>query len=308
MTYLWSSTSQDVKKSNYISFLSFHYNKNTPFVRFRVLDEYIQSIKDKLSYKDIVLNRQITDLIVDVLDEFASIDDKTTSLSYNLISKEYARFIAFYSELLEGDELNSYARFKSLDDIFWEAKGDLISRFPELTELELNKLNDKVKILLGEKEHTKCHRILSAKLKDFDYNAIDWDKYRDSHLLESVCFIWYKNCISQDIDDVRNVVSLTLSPEELNDYLTKFPGDNVDRGGHVIDITEFSSEYKDAIKFFFESLNYAVVSLLEYKKNEEPSDELYLSKKRLFSKVWAVMQKEESLWMVPSETYVGLLS
>lgn len=308
MIHIWGTSRNDVGRNNYISVLSLIYNETSLMIRFKRLAEYLKGIQGGMSIQEILKDKQITELLIDILDGLER-DSDEARFSYNLVSKEYIRFMAYFSEQLASDELNNHARLKALDDIFWEVDKDLISRFPELNEEEMDVLNNNVRKLLGEKNHTNSQKIFSHNLENYRYNKIEKDKYRDKHLLESIYYIWYINNVIPNADSEGcGIVSYSISKEEISQTLAKFVDVQQSRTFISI-ITESSDTYiQKAVEFFFKTLNEIIISVFGGNSKNQMLSEHYEVETSIFYKTWTAIRKDVSLWMIPVESYNGLLS
>lgn len=307
MIHLWGTTKKDVGRNDYISILSLTYNETSLLIRFKKLAEYLKGLQSSLAVQDILSDKQTPELLIDVLDGLER-DSIEAGFSYNLVSKKYIRFMAYFSDQLAGDGLTNHARVKALDDIFCEMDKNLINRFPELNEAEMEVLNNNVRKLLGEKNHTTSQRLFLHNLENYRYDKIDRDKYRDNHLLESIYFIWYINNVIPAMDgDDCGIVSYSISRDEMTRMFTQFV--DVQHSATVLSsITESTdNDIQQAVKFFFKTLNEIVVSVMNGNGTDKIQSEHYEMSKYIFNKTWNAIRKDVSLWMVPVESYDSLL-
>ena len=308
MIHIWGTSRNDVGKNNYISVLSLIYNETSLLIRFKRLAEYLKGLQGEMTIQEILKDKQITELLIEILDGLER-DSDDARFSYNLVSKEYIRFMAYFSEQLASDELNNHARVKALDDIFGEVDTDLIRRFPELNEEEMDVLNNNVRKLLGEKNHTNSQKIFSHNLENYRYNKIEKNKYRDNHLLESIYYIWYINNVIPNADSEGcEIVSYSISKEEISQMFAKFV--DVQHSPTFISVIMESPDtyFQKVVEFFFKTLNEIIISVFCGNSNHQMQSEHYEVEKLIFNKTWTAIRKDASLWMVPIESYNGLLS
>lgn len=307
MIQIWGTAKTDVGRNNYISILSLTYNETSLLIRFKRLAEYLKGLQGTLAAQDIFSDKQIPELLIDVLDGLER-DSIEARFSYNLVSKEYIRFMAYFSDQLAGEELTNHARVKALDDIFGEVNTDLINRFPELNEEEMEALNNNVRKLLGEKNHTTSQKLFLRNLENYRYDKMERDKYRDDHLLESIYYIWYINNVIPAMDgDDCGIVSYSISKDEITRMFAQF-ADVQHSAAALYSIMESTdNDIQQAVKFFFKTLNEIVVSAMNGNGTDKMQSEQYEMSKLIFNKTWNAIRKDVSLWMVPVENYEGLL-
>ena len=308
MIHIWGSTNNNADTSNYLSVLSIACDDTIILVRFKRLADHLKTVAGYDNLQDFFMDKTIVAIFNEILDGIES-DENNLYFSYSLVNKEYVRFMAYYSEQLEDEQLNGNARVKSLDDIFGSVDSALLSKFPNLSEVEMDTLNDNVKKLLGDKKHTTSQRVFSQNLNHYKFNKIDKDKYRDSQLLESTYFIWYLNNIVQNSEDETNhIITYALNKDELYGYLKKYFTNNP-----LLKKTLTIDDYQEidvhkAIRFFFEYINRILLSAFELGDSDNSKDEMLRLKKFFFNKTWNVIRKDLSLWMIPSDSFKGILS
>ena len=292
MTHVWGTTKSNVVQSSYISVISLGYNDAMASIRFEVLSKYLATAKKEMTIEETLLDRELIGIIYDILDGMSR-NAEESDFIYELVDKRYIRFMAFYSDLLDGDKLNVAARLKALDDVYENADKDLVVRFPELNEDELKRLNENVARLLGIKNHSNSQR----------------DKYREPHLLESVYYIWFVNAASRWGQDgkTNKIFAYSITEDELSQTILKFKSDSQSQMEIYVENASVIEETHKAINYFFQTMNKIMVDAIENSSLDNKGNELFKLKKEFFMKLWTAMRKDTSLWMVPSGVYEKLM-
>ena len=309
MTHVWGTTKSNVVQSSYISVISLGYNDAMASIRFEVLSKYLATAKKEMTIEETLLDRELIGIIYDILDGMSR-NAEESDFIYELVDKRYIRFMAFYSDLLDGDKLNVAARLKALDDVYENADKDLVVRFPELNEDELKRLNENVARLLGIKNHYNSQRLLKESLSSFSYMNLERDKYREPHLLESVYYIWFVNAASRWGQDgkTNKIFAYSITEDELSQTILKFKSDSQSQMEIYVENASVIEETHKAINYFFQTMNKIMVDAIENSSLDNKGNELFKLKKEFFMKVWTAMRKDTSLWMVPSGVYEKLMT
>ena len=307
MIHIWGNGKKDVAQGNYISVMSFSCVDAIALIRFRALGEFLTKAKECVTMGDVLSNKQLMVIFFDILDWLGREKDNCL-FTFNLIDKRYIRFMAYYSDLLESNKLSGFERLKALDDVYGSADKELIKRFPELSKIELDKLNEQVRRLLGNKKYSNSQKQLAQSLSGFRYESIDKNKYRDAHLLESAYYIWYKNVLGQGAMTGRKLLAYSIPEDELSEMLAKFMSQPLSSDEGIELSTAEPMGQLRPVKFFFEMVCNIIVSVIDNDGHQGRSDDQNKVLREFFMKVWSAMRKDTSLWMVPSDSFAWLQS
>lgn len=309
MIHIYGSTKNNADYSNYLSVISLACDEQIINIMFKQLADYLNKVHKFNSVHDLLSDNEIIRIFKDDIIKGIDGDENKFYFSFNIISKEYVRFMAYFSEQLEDEKLNSYARVKSLDDIFGGIDSNILKKFPDLTDNEMNNLNNNVNKLLGEKKHYKSQEVFTRNLLNYKYNEIEKEKYSNSHLLESTYYIWYVNNIIESHEDESNyVLTYSIGKDELSTYMSRFNASNpVHSPLFTVDDVPNDNIFA-AVGFFLDALNKIVLSALENEIKFNIDDDLYKQSKYLFNEIWSVVRKDLSVWMISSEKYKELQS
>jgi len=307
MIHIWGNGKKDVAQGNYISVMSFSCVEAMALIQFRALGEFITKAKESVTTGDVLSNKQLMGIFSDILDWLGR-DKDNYLFTFTLIDKRYIRFMAYYSDLLESNKLNGIERLKALDDVYGSADKELVRRFPELSKVELNKLNEQVRRLLGNKKYPNSQKQLAQSLFGFRYESIDKDKYRDAHLLESAYYIWYKNVLGQGTGTGRKLMVYSIPEDELSEMFAEFMSQSFSSDEEIELSTADAVGQLRPVKFFFEMVCNIIVSVIDNDGHQGRSDDQNKVLREFFMKVWSAMRKDTSLWMVPSDSFAWLQS
>ena len=273
-------------------------------LRFRGLIQILKTISDDVTYEELIRNRRLYSVVVNMLDYFCS-TESNMHLTYDVVSMNYLSFITLY--LGKNGYGSSFAegRFSVVDEVFQRLDKKSVARLPYMSVQELCNFNLQVKKTLKRLGNTKLlSTINDYPIIDSLYNQLH---YSDDQLREIVFNNWIERHYHEMAIDDDQIMLYSPIADDLEKALWAYAEKERIDSLFVPLCSPQPSETKKAISFFFNLLNTVTEKVMNRDNNIRKKNNVQIVESSIFLHLWQAINKRASIWIVPSSVFGRIL-
>ena len=210
--------------------------------------------------------------------------------------------ITLYSELIDGNPQNIEEGFACLDDVFLRLDKNAVSRLTYMSAQELNEFDRRVRRTVNGLSKVSHRQVLASAMESYDLESSSSQfHYSDDQLRELVFNGWMERHYHEmEADDDREIQVYSSINDDVEKALWTFAEKEKIDSLYVSVHSPESSETSKMIAYFFRFINDVAERVLNRESSSRKRDDIQMAENDIFLHLWQVMDKNSSIWIVPS--------
>ena len=303
MMYTWGTTRSRQPVSDYINLLSLHGSEAGIELMFGGFVQYLKTIHDE-SYEELLLDKNLHTTVTAALDLIGNVESKAR-LSYDVVSKSYLSFITLYSELIDGNPKSVEEGFAGLDNVFVRLDKNAVSRLPYMSAQELNEFDRRVRRTVNGLSKVSHRQVLASAMESYDLESSSSQfHYSDDQLRKLVFNGWVERHYHEmETDDDREIQVYSSINDDVEKALWVYAEKEKIDSLYVSVISPMPSDISKMIAYFFRFINDVAERIINREGGSRKRDDIQMAENDIFLHLWQVMDKNSSIWIVPTMTF-----